>query len=104
MKNPGWSVTFFISSLLSGLQDEINAVVKMHKPFSLQEAFETDRGQEIALEAFSKKSKSSFKNSIHQPSSGVLFFSGNKGESSSKQSVGSFSNSAFKKMKTTWSR
>ena len=57
LKNSGLSESYFVSSYLSGLQEELKAPVKMHKPQALQEAFEVARWQEKALEVIFKKNK-----------------------------------------------
>ncbi|XP_071902771.1 uncharacterized protein [Coffea arabica] len=57
LKNPSLSGSHFVSSYLSGLQKELEALVKMHKLQTLQEAFEVVRWQEKALEVIFKKNK-----------------------------------------------
>ncbi|XP_071902780.1 uncharacterized protein [Coffea arabica] len=59
LKNPGLSESYFVSSYLSGLQEELKALVKMHKPQTLQEAFEVAKWKEKALEVIFKKSRAS---------------------------------------------
>ncbi|XP_027060758.1 uncharacterized protein [Coffea arabica] len=57
IKTPGLTEPFFISCFLSGLSEELKISVKMHKPRTLSDAFETARMQEKAFEAFTKKQK-----------------------------------------------
>ena len=57
LKYPGLSESSFVSNFLSGLQDELKALVKMHKPRTLQEVFETTRWQEKASEMIMRKNK-----------------------------------------------
>lgn len=59
LKNPGLTESYLVSNYLSGLQEELKVLVKMHKPQTLQEAFEIARWQEKALEVIFKKNLTS---------------------------------------------
>ena len=60
-RNPRLDESYFVSSFISGLKDEIKPMVKMFKPQSLSKAFEVAELQEYALEIQSKQSKPSGK-------------------------------------------
>nr|XP_027071904.1 uncharacterized protein LOC113696724 [Coffea arabica] len=72
LRNQGLSESYFVSSYLSGLQEELKALVKMHKPQTLQEAFEVARWQEKALEVIFKKSRASNRHPSQLSSSGGM--------------------------------
>ncbi|XP_027157202.1 uncharacterized protein LOC113758631 [Coffea eugenioides] len=55
LKVPGLTESYYISSFLSGLKEEIKFVVKIHKPATLQSAFEKARWQEHYLQVMAKQ-------------------------------------------------
>ena len=60
-KNPKLDESYFISSFISGLKEEIKPMVKMFKPQALSKAFEVVELQEYALEMQCKQTKASGK-------------------------------------------
>ncbi|KAL4351501.1 hypothetical protein GQ457_06G016560 [Hibiscus cannabinus] len=52
--------TYFVSSLISGLKDEIKHRVKVHEPTSLTDAYRKARLYELALEVEGRKPKTSY--------------------------------------------
>nr|XP_027064416.1 uncharacterized protein LOC113690623 [Coffea arabica] len=58
IRNPKLDESYFVSSFISGLKDEIKTMVKMFKPHTLPKAFEIAELQENALETQSKQFKS----------------------------------------------
>uniref|UniRef100_A0A2P2IWS4 Retrotransposable element Tf2 n=1 Tax=Rhizophora mucronata TaxID=61149 RepID=A0A2P2IWS4_RHIMU len=57
--NPSLTESFFISSFLSWLNDEIRSIVKNLKPSSLEEAFELVALQEFVVDESGRKGKTS---------------------------------------------
>lgn len=57
MKTLGLNESYFISNFLTGLNEELRGVLYVHKPSTIQEAFEVARGQEFAFEAMTKSTK-----------------------------------------------
>ncbi|XP_027150147.1 uncharacterized protein LOC113750359 [Coffea eugenioides] len=55
LKVPCLTESYYISSFLSGLKEEIKSVVKIHKPATLQSAFEKARWQEHYLQVMAKQ-------------------------------------------------
>ncbi|XP_027171876.1 uncharacterized protein LOC113771497 [Coffea eugenioides] len=58
---PELTESYYIASFLSGLKGEIKSAVKMHRPLSLQAAFEMARWQEHHLELLHKSNRTSLK-------------------------------------------
>ncbi|XP_027158056.1 uncharacterized protein LOC113759681 [Coffea eugenioides] len=65
---PELTESYYISSFLSGLKGEIKSAVKMHRPNSLQTAFEIARWKEHHLELVHKFSKTTLKSALHSTS------------------------------------
>ncbi|XP_027166158.1 uncharacterized protein LOC113766138 [Coffea eugenioides] len=65
---PELTESYYIASFLSGLKGEIKSAVKMHRPLSLQAAFEMARWQEHHLELLHKSNRTPLK-SGPQPNS-----------------------------------
>ncbi|XP_071924750.1 uncharacterized protein [Coffea arabica] len=61
VKLPLLSKSYYVSSFLSGLKEEIKAAVKMHMPQTLQVAFEKTRWQEQYLSIILKQNKTPVK-------------------------------------------
>nr|XP_027090423.1 uncharacterized protein LOC113711457 [Coffea arabica] len=61
---PHLSESYFVSSFLSGLPEELRSLVRTHKPETLTQGFELARLQENALESILKRQRS-----IHKTSS-----------------------------------
>ncbi|XP_071900942.1 uncharacterized protein [Coffea arabica] len=61
VKLPLLSESYYVSSFLSGLKEEIKAAVKMHMPQTLQSAFEKARWQEQYLSIILKQNKTPVK-------------------------------------------
>ncbi|XP_027102590.1 uncharacterized protein [Coffea arabica] len=60
-KNPRLDESYFVSSFISGLKEEIKPMVKMFRPQTLTKAFEVAELQEYALEVQCKQTKNSGK-------------------------------------------
>nr|XP_027081138.1 uncharacterized protein LOC113703854 [Coffea arabica] len=61
MTNRNMDETYFISSFISGLKEEIKPMIKMLKPATLAEAFELSQWQEYSLKLQNKSSKENVK-------------------------------------------
>nr|XP_027093534.1 uncharacterized protein LOC113713927 [Coffea arabica] len=68
---PELTESYYISSFLSGLRGEIKSAVKMHRPDTLQAAFEMARWQEHHLELVHKFSRTTLKSTLHSGSYGL---------------------------------
>ncbi|XP_027171840.1 uncharacterized protein LOC113771462 [Coffea eugenioides] len=68
---PELTESYYISSFLSGLKGEIKSAVKMHRPDSLQFAFEMARWQEHHLDLVHKSSRPILRNTMHSTSFGI---------------------------------
>ncbi|XP_071940002.1 uncharacterized protein [Coffea arabica] len=67
---PELTESYYIASFLSGLRGEIKSAVKMHRPDTLQAAFEMARWQEHHLELVHKFSRTTLKSTLHSGSYG----------------------------------
>ena len=61
IRNRNLDETYFISSFISGLKEEIKPMIKMLKPATLAEAFELSQWQEYSLKLQNKSSKENVK-------------------------------------------
>lgn len=59
--NPGLTESYFISSFVSGLKEEIRPLIKIFKPTSLDQAFEQAKLQKQFVQAILKKQRTYFK-------------------------------------------
>ncbi|XP_027076964.1 uncharacterized protein [Coffea arabica] len=69
-RNPRLDESYFVSSFISGLKDEIKPTVKMFKPQTLMKAFEVAELQECSLEIQSKQSKATGRGTV-EPRFGI---------------------------------
>ena len=53
--NPHLTKAFFVSSFISGLSEELRPMVKMLKPRTIKEAAESNRLQDMTVEAVTKQ-------------------------------------------------
>lgn len=59
--NPGLTESYFISSFVSGLKEEIRPLIKIFKPTSLDQGFEQAKLQKQFVQAILKKQRTYFK-------------------------------------------
>ena len=55
--NPYLLEAYFVSSFMSGLSEELQPMVKMMKPRTVEQASESGRLQEMSVEALMKKQR-----------------------------------------------